>query len=122
MSVLSRSRVRESDLRAVREAFDRESGPPLNGSYEGPEFIELALTTFDPNDGSEQGVLDFIENCNSLGFTAKQVSKASWVRHDHLSEKARQEEKARLDKCGSSAEELWGSFNPNPAHNERITR
>jgi len=93
--------------------------PPLGGVFEGPEFIALAKTCFNPNDGSEQGVLDFIANCNRLGMTAKQISKASWVRGDNLTPHARRQEQERHSKCGHLAEELWGPFNRNPVHPER---
>lgn len=112
--------VEDYKLEAVRQAFDLE--PPLNGAYEGREFESLVATCVNPRDGSEQSVFNFLDKCNALGMSAKQISKASWIRHDLMTPSAKAQEKARHDKCGKSALDTFGPFNPNPQHEEKITR
>jgi len=112
VGVETRSRV------AVREAFGEE--PPCNGRLSGPEFKALVRKCVgNIHDGSEEAVLRFINNCNESGMTTEQLVAASWIRQEILSPSAKVQEKARLDMCGSSAEELWGAINMNPQHPER---
>jgi len=103
-----------------REALKREwvVAAPCNGDDSGPEFEALVMTCFDPHNGSQQGLLDFIAACNRLGMTSDQTCKASWIRFDHLTEPAKAEENARW-KIGKTAQEAFGPFNPYPNHQER---
>jgi hypothetical protein len=110
--------IDDDRLAAIEQACEA----PLGGVFEGREFEALVATCVDRNDGSEQSVFNFLDKCNALGMSAKQISKASWIRHDLMTYSAKAQEKARHDKCGKSALETFGPFNRNPVHEGKIKR
>lgn len=103
------------------ESSNRKNGSKAdNSNQDQPRTFREEVASFaNPDDGSTIGILLFIAECNARGYSNKEHAEASWIRNDLLTPKARRQIEERRNKCGFTAREVFGDFNPNPEHSAK---